>query len=210
MRCPVHTAAATRQHGESATARRRAEGANGHLLVCFGDSLTAGAGVEPDQAYPADLQRRLDAAGFHYRVVNLGVGGDTTKDGLTRLPEVLRLHPELVVVEFGGNDGLRGLPTSQAERNLATIVQTLQTAGSEVAIAGITLPPQYGGDYITSFNNMFPHVAQRYHVPLLPFILQDVYGVEGDMQPDGIHATAKGNLQVAANVEKLVLPLLKR
>lgn len=183
----------------------------GHpVLVCFGDSLTAGAGVDPDQAYPAFLQKRLDQEGYDYKVVNLGVSGNTTKDGLDRVEEVLARHPQVVVVEFGGNDGLRGIPVSQAQRNLDTIVHRLQTGGAKVALAGITIPPQYGGEYIRSFNAMFPAIASKYRVPLLPFVLQNVYGVEGDMQEDGIHATAKGNQQVAINVEHLLQPLLKK
>jgi acyl-CoA thioesterase I len=179
-------------------------------LVCFGDSLTAGAGVSAEEAYPAYLQKRLDDAGFNYRVVNLGVNGNTTKDGLERVEQVLEQHPQVVVVEFGGNDGLRGIPIAEAQRNLDAIVRRVKASGARVAMAGITLPPQYGGDYIHSFNAMFPAVASRYHVPLLPFILQDVYGVPGDIQDDGIHATAQGNRQVAINVEHLVTPLLKK
>lgn len=185
--------------------------AGGHpLLVCFGDSLTAGAGVDPNQAYPADLQILLDHAGYDYKVVNAGVSGDTTKDGLNRLGAVAQLHPQVVVVEFGGNDGLRGLSTAQAQHNLDTMVRVLKAGGAKVALAGITLPAQYGGAYVQSFNAMFPTVANRYHVPLLPFILQDVYGVPGDIQEDGIHATAKGNQQVAVNIERLVMPLLHK
>ncbi len=180
------------------------------LLVCFGDSLTAGAGIDPDQAYPADLQHLLDGQGYSYKVVNAGVSGDTTKDGLNRLAEVLRLHPQVVVVEFGGNDGLRGLPATQAERNLDSIVRQIKAGGAKVALAGITLPAQYGGPYIQSFNAMFPAVAKRNGVPLLPFILQNVYGVPGDIQDDGIHPTAKGAQQVAVNVDRLVTPLLKK
>ena len=180
------------------------------LLVCFGDSLTAGAGIDAEQAYPADLQRMLDQQGYNYRVVNAGVSGDTTKDGLNRIAEVLRLHAQVVVVEFGGNDGLRGLPASQAQRNLDSIVRQLKAGGAKVAMAGITLPAQYGGPYIQSFNAMFSAVAKRNGVPLLPFILQDVYGIPGYIQDDGIHPTARGAQQVAVNVDKLVVPLLKK
>ncbi|MGI4828037.1 MAG: arylesterase [Janthinobacterium lividum] len=205
--------AATRMSAVALLPQRRGSAAEGDprpLLVCFGDSLTAGAGVDPDQAYPADLQRLLDHDGYAYKVVNEGVSGNTTKDGIDRLAEVLRLHAQVVVVEFGGNDGLRGLSTTQAQHNLDTMVRQLKAGGARVAMAGITLPAQYGGAYIQSFNAMFPTVATRYHVPLLPFILQDVYGVPGDIQDDGIHATAKGNLQVALNIEHLVEPLLHK
>lgn len=181
------------------------------VLVCFGDSITAGYGIEDSsRTYPADLQRLLDREGYHYRVVNEGASGNTTKDGVDRLPHVLALHPQIVVVEFGGNDGLRGLPLSQTEANLATIIERLQKAGITVALAGITLPPQYGGAYITRFNAIFPTLATRFHVPLLPMILTNVYGIEGNIQPDGVHPTARGAEGVAANVERLVKPLLRR
>lgn len=180
------------------------------VLVCFGDSLTAGAGVSPDEAYPSYLQQRLDQDGYNYQVVNLGVSGNTTKDGVDRIQQVLERHPQIVVVEFGGNDGLRGLSVAQAQHNLDLMVSRIKASGARVALAGITLPPQYGGEYIRSFNAMFPAVAGKYHVPLLPFVLQDVYGVTGDIQEDGVHATAQGNKQVAINVERLVTPLLKK
>lgn len=205
----LHHVEAARGTG-SAARQAAANGGGRPLLVCFGDSLTAGAGVDPDQAYPAYLQQLLDREGYGYKVVNAGVSGNTTKDGLDRLEEVVALHPQVVVVEFGGNDGLRGLSTSQAQQNLDTIVRTLKASGARVAIAGITLPAQYGGAYVQSFNAMFPTVATRYHVPLLPFVLQDVYGVPGDIQDDGIHATAKGNQQVAINIQHLVAPLLRK
>jgi acyl-CoA thioesterase-1 len=178
--------------------------------VCFGDSLTAGYGIDPGGSYPSDLQRRLDAAGYRYRVVNEGVSGDTTKDGLERIGRVLARKPQIVVLEFGGNDGLRGLPVESTQRNLALMIERLQSSGSKVALAGMTLPPQYGGDYISRFNAMYPTLAKEFRLPLLPFLLQGVYGVEGDIQSDGVHPTRQGAKQVAANVEKLVVPLLKK
>ena len=180
------------------------------VIACFGDSLTAGLGIDRDQSYPAVLQRMLDEAGYHYRVLNEGVSGDTTKDGLERLNRVLAQKPQIVVLEFGGNDGLRGLPVRTAQQNLATMIEQLQHEHAKVALAGISLPPQYGGQYITQFDAMYPTLARQFHVPLLPFILQDVYGVQGDIQPDGVHPTAQGAKQVAANVEKLIRPLLKK
>lgn len=180
------------------------------VIVCYGDSLTAGAGIESSVSYPADLQRMLDDEGYHYRVVNEGVSGDTTKDGLERIARVLDRKPQIVVVEFGGNDGLRGLPISFTQKNLATMIERIQRNGSKVALAGITLPPQYGTDYIGRFDAMYPALAKQFHVPLLPFLLQDVYGVEGDIQQDGVHPTAQGAKQVAANVEKLIQPMLKK
>ena len=180
------------------------------VIACFGDSLTAGYGLESASSYPAELQRRLDAAGYRYRVVNEGVSGDTTKDGLARVNHVLARKPQIVVLEFGGNDGLRGLPISVTKQNLAAMIEQLQRSGTRVALAGISLPPQYGSDYIARFNAMYPTLAKQYHLPLLPFLLQNVYGVDGDIQADGVHPTAQGAKQVAANVEKLIQPILKK
>jgi acyl-CoA thioesterase-1 len=172
--------------------------------------LTAGPGVDLGQSYPDYLQSDLDRLHFRYRVDNQGISGNTTKDGVERLPDVLALHPAVVVVEFGGNDGLRGLPIADTRANLDRIVATLQHSGSHVALAGITLPPDYGPDYIRQFNQTYTLLARKYRVPMLPFLLQDVYGVPGMMQRDRTHATANGNQVVARNVLALVLPLLKK
>ncbi len=180
------------------------------VIVCFGDSITAGYGVEPGRSYPDDLQTDLDNRGYHYKVVNLGISGNTTKDGVDRLPEVLRLHPAVVIVEFGGNDGLRGLPIADTRRNLDTIVSTLLRAGSKVVLAGITLPPNYGADYIQQFNESFRLTADKYHVSLLPELYSHVYTVPNAIQDDGIHPTAKGAQLVADNFLPLLLPLLHK
>ncbi len=180
------------------------------VIACFGDSLTAGYGVEMESSYPADLQREIDAAGYRYRVVNMGISGDTTKDGLSRLDGVMALHPAIVVVEFGGNDGLRGIPVANMSQNLDAIVSKLVHSGTGVALAGITLPPQYTAPYIKDFTATYTVLAKKYSVPLLPFVLQDVYGVPGSIQPDGIHPTAQGCKQVAKNILGLIKPLLKK
>jgi acyl-CoA thioesterase I len=180
------------------------------VLVCFGDSLTAGLGTGPGQSYPDYLQTDLDQLHYRYHVVNRGVSGDTTKDGVERLPEVLALHPVLVVVEFGGNDGLRGLRIEDTRANLDKIVSTLKGSGAKVVLAGIMLPPDYGPDYTQQFNQTYTLLAKQYRVPMLPFLLKNVYGVPGLMQRDNTHATAKGNEVVARNVMSLILPLLKK
>ena len=180
------------------------------VVVAFGDSLTAGYGADTGDSYPDYLQKDLDAKGYHYQVINQGVSGNTTKDGVDRLPDVLALKPELVIVAFGGNDGLRGLPITSTRANLDQIVSTLQKGGTKVVLGGITLPPNYGADYILQFNKSYVLLAEKYRVPMLPFLLKDVYGVPGDMQADGIHATAQGNEQVAKNLLPLILPLLKK
>lgn len=180
------------------------------VLACFGDSLTAGYGADDGQSYPDYLQKDLDDAGYHYRVVNEGISGNTTKDGVDRLPEVIALHPSVVVLEFGGNDGLRGFKTQTTRTNLARMIETLKTSGAKVILAGITLPPDYGPDYVNAFTANYPTLAKKYDVPVMPFVLKDVYGVSGMMQADGIHATNQGNAIVAKNLLPYVEPLLKK
>ncbi|HEX3471665.1 MAG TPA: arylesterase [Silvibacterium sp.] len=180
------------------------------VIVTFGDSLTAGYGADPGHSYPDYLQQLLDSRGYEYRVINKGISGNTTKDGVNRLKDVLAANPQIVVVEFGGNDGLRGLPVTATRTNLDQIISTLQSAGVKVVLAGITLPPDYGPDYIRDINETFTITAKKYKVPLLPFLLANVYNVPGAMQDDGIHATAKGNKLVAENVFGLLKPLLKK
>lgn len=180
------------------------------VIVCFGDSLTAGYGVDDESNYPSNLQRELDSAGYHYRVLNLGISGETTKDGLARIDRVLALKPAIVVVEFGGNDGLRGVPVASSRANLDAILGRLKHTDTHIAMAGITLPPQYSAPYIRQFNETYTVLAKKYTVPLLPFMLKDVYGVPGSIQQDGIHPTAQGCKQVAKNVLALIRPLLKK
>ena len=180
------------------------------VIVCFGDSITAGHGADPGQSYPDYIQANLNARGYHYHVVNLGVSGDTSKDGAARLKDVLKLHAAVVIVEFGGNDGLRGLPMSVTRANLDTIVSTLRAAGSKVLLAGITLPPNYGQDYIHQFDETYRAVAAKYHVPLLPMLYANVYTVPGTIQEDGIHPTAKGAQLIAQNFLPLLLPMLRK
>ncbi len=180
------------------------------VIVCFGDSLTAGYGADPGNGYPDYLQKLLDARGYHYHVINKGISGDTSKDGVSRLNGVLAAHPQIAVVEFGGNDGLRGLPITATRANLDKIISTLQQAGVKVALAGITLPAQYGPDYIQQINDTYTLAANKFKVPLLPFLLIHVYNVPGGMQQDGIHATAKGNAIVAEDVFAEIKPMLRR
>jgi len=180
------------------------------LIVAFGDSLTAGYGAPTDQSYPAYLQRDLNARGYDCRVMNAGISGNTSKDGVVRVLQIAAMHPAVVIVAFGGNDGLRGIPILDTEMNLATVISTLQDAHANVILGGITLPPNYGKDYIAKFNAMYSKQAKLYSVPLLPFILKGAYGVPGDIQSDGIHATGKGNQQVAKNFLPLLLPILHK
>ncbi|GAC1357634.1 MAG: esterase TesA [Acidobacteriaceae bacterium] len=180
------------------------------ILVCFGDSLTAGHGTDPGQSYPDFLQKDLDQRGFNYHVVNEGISGNTTKDGLNRIDRVIALHPALVVVEFGGNDGLRGLRIEDTRASLDAILARLKSTGAKIALAGITLPPDYGPDYIQQFQQTYTLLARKYSVPLLPFLLQGVYGVDGMMQEDRTHATGRGNQVVAENILHLITPMLRK
>ncbi|HEX4771724.1 MAG TPA: arylesterase [Bryobacteraceae bacterium] len=177
------------------------------VIVAFGDSLTAGV---VENTYPQYLQDLLDKNGYQYRVENQGVSGDTTTDGLARIENVLSAHPVLVILEFGGNDGLRGLPVDATQQNLAQMIERLQAAKIPIALLGITLPPNYGPDYLKGFNAMYPALAHKYRLPLFPFLLVHVYQHRDFMQPDGIHPSGEGNKVVAQDVFALIQPLLKR
>jgi acyl-CoA thioesterase-1 len=179
------------------------------VIVAFGDSLTS-IGEEDAASYPDFLQQDLLRDGFHYRVVNLGVGGNTTKDGLARVKDVLAQKPALVIVGLGGNDGLRGEPVTQMRANLDQILATLVNAHIPLVLGGITLPPNYGANYVRQFNVVYPELAVKYHVPLLPFMLQGVFGTPGMMRADGIHPTDQGNEIVARNFLPLVEAQLKK
>lgn len=178
------------------------------IIAAFGDSLSAGFGVEPGKSFPDDVQRLLDAAGYRYRVVNLGVSGDTTTDGLERLPAVLAIHPAIVILEFGGNDGLRGLPVKSTQKNLAAMVEALRKAGASILLAGMTLPRNYGQEYIHSFDQVYVDLSRQYKLARIPFLLEGVGGHPDLMQADEIHPTAQGATIVAKNVMKYLQPLL--
>jgi acyl-CoA thioesterase-1 len=180
------------------------------VLVCFGDSITAGYGLSPGQSFPDALQRQLNVQGYHSTVVNQGTSGATTKDAVIALPNVLRLHPDVVIVEFGGNDGLRGLPLTQTQHNLDAVLTALQAAHIKVLLAGITLPPNYGPDYIRSFGQVFQAVATQHHVAFVPMIYKDLIHVPDTIQADGIHPTAKGSDIIAGTLLPTLKPLLRR
>ncbi|MFN7999137.1 MAG: arylesterase [Bryobacteraceae bacterium] len=183
---------------------------NRPVIVAFGDSLTAGFGAEPGKSYPDFLQQDLDRAGYRYRVVNAGISGETTSDALARLEKVTALNPAVVILEFGGNDGLRGLPTASTRSNMEQLTAGLKRSGAQVLLAGMTLPPNYGPDYIRRFEETYTGLAAKEKIPLIPFLLIGVAGTTRYMQQDGIHPTAEGNRLVAENVMHYLKPLLKR
>jgi acyl-CoA thioesterase-1 len=176
--------------------------------VAFGNSLTAGLGVSPAEAYPAQLQRQLDAAGYRYQVINAGVSGDTTAGGVRRVDWILTSHPSVVILELGANDGLRGIAPEQTKANLEQIITRLQAAGVTVVLAGMTLPPNYGADYIQRFNAIFQDLARRYQVVLMPFFLEGVAAQSGLNQADGIHPTAAGYRLIVENLLRVLEPVL--
>ena len=176
-------------------------------VVTFGDSLTAGVA---GRSYPDDLQDLLQQRGYQYRVDNQGVSGDTTTDGLARIGNVIAEHPTLVVLEFGGNDGLRGIPIEATRTNLEQMIMRLMDAKVPLVLLGTTLPPNYGPDYVKPFTAIFPALAKQYKLPALPFLLVHVYQHPEWMQPDGIHPNGDGNKVVAEDVFKLISPMLKR
>jgi acyl-CoA thioesterase I len=179
-------------------------------IVCYGDSITAGYGLETAEAYPAFLQKKLDGAGYGYKVINEGTSGATSKDAVASLSYVLQLHPAIVIVEFGGNDGLRGLPVEQTENNLDQVLTALGNSHAKIVLAGITLPPDYGPDYIRSFEGIFRDLAARHHVVLIPMLYKNLVNVPGTIQADGIHPTAKGSAIIADTVFPVLKPLLRK
>jgi acyl-CoA thioesterase I len=182
---------------------------NRHVLLVFGDSLSAGFGLEAGLSFPDFLQKKLDAEKYPWHVINQGLSGDTTEGGVSRIDSATALKPEIVVLELGGNDGLRGLPLETTRDNLNTMIVAFQKAGAKVVLAGMTLPPNYGLDYIHKFENIYRDLAKKYKLPLIPFLLADI--VTSDMryiQRDGIHPTAAGCEIVAGTVLRAVKPLL--
>lgn len=180
-----------------AKAKRTSPADKRPVIVAFGDSLTAGV---VEQTYPDYLQGLLDEAGFNYRVENQGVSGDTTTDAVARIDNVVAEHPALVILEFGGNDGLRGIPVDATKQNMEEMITRLKAAKIPVVLLGITLPPNYGPDYVKPFTAMYLDLSKKYKVRLLPFLLVDVYQHPDMMQPDGIHPNGKGNKVVAQDV----------
>ena len=180
------------------------------ILVAFGDSLTAGLGVSPEETYPARLQEKLLLSGYRYRVINAGVSGDTTAGGLRRVEWVLKSKPDVVILELGANDGLRGLNLSQTRANLEQIIQRLLAGGAKVILAGMRLPPNYGADYTKAFQSMYTDLTKRYDVRFLPFFLDGVAAKADYNQADGIHPTGAGYVVIVENIWPVLEPLLKK
>lgn len=185
--------------------------ASSRTILVFGDSLSAAHGIRPEQGWVALLTQRLQAQAYGYQVINASVSGETSSGGLERLPRTLQLQqPELVILELGANDGLRGLPVSATRENLAQMVRLSQAAGARVLLVGIRIPPNYGARYTEEFARMYPTLADQYHLPLVPFLLDRVALDPARMQPDGLHPNASGEPPILDTVWPYLKPLLKK
>lgn len=183
---------------------------NPSVILFFGDSLTAGYGLSPDEAFPALVEKKLNSQGKPARVVNAGLSGETSAGGLSRIDWVLRQPIDVFVLELGANDGLRGLPIDQTRKNLQAIIDKVRTKfpKARIVIAGMMVPPNMGPDYTAKFQKIFPELAKENNVALIPFLLQDVAGNDELNLPDGIHPNTEGHKIVADNVYKVIRPLL--
>jgi len=179
-------------------------------VVFLGDSLTAGYGLAREESFPSLVEARIRAAGLGWKVVNAGVSGDTSAGARARLDFVYRQNPDLIFLCIGSNDGLRGLPVAELERNLRAILDRARAAGTRVVLAGAMLPENYGKDYREAFQRVFPRLAKEYRAGFLPFLLQGVAMEPGLNQDDGIHPNAAGERRVADNVWKVLGPELAR
>jgi acyl-CoA thioesterase-1 len=181
-------------------------------VLVLGNSITAGYGLDPDEAFPSLLQKKIDARGWKFRVINAGQSGDTSASGLTRLAWLLKNPVDVLVLELGGNDGLRGLSPETTRKNLQAIIDrtTEKYPRARIIIAGMKVPPNMGRDYSARFEAVFRDLARENDAVLIPFILEGVGGVRELNLPDGIHPTAKGQKIVAENVWKALEPVLKK
>jgi len=185
--------------------------ASARTILVFGDSLSAAYGIRPEQGWVPLLVQRLQAQGYGYQVVNASVSGETSSGGLERLPRAMQLHaPEIVILELGANDGLRGLPVSALHENLARMLQLAQAGGARVLLVGIRIPPNYGPRYSEEFARVFPEVAQQHHLPLVPFLLEKVALNPALMQEDGMHPNAAGEPLILDTLWPYLKPLLKK
>lgn len=178
-------------------------------IVIVGDSLSAAYGMEISESWPSLLQQRLHENGHAYRVFNSSITGDTTQGGLTRLPRLLERHrPAVVILEMGGNDGLRGLPVEVTRNNLASMIEQSRAAGAKVILAEMRIPPNYGQSYTEKFNDTYQELTDEYDIVLLPFLLQDIALKPGLMQDDGIHPTVAAQPLILDQVWAVLEPLL--
>lgn len=181
-------------------------------ILFFGDSITAGHGIEEQQAYPALIQQKIDSLGWDYKVVNGGLSGETSAGGLRRIDWMLRQPVDVFVLELGGNDGLRGIDLDVTKNNLQKIIDKVDKTYPEalIVLAGMQVPPNLGPDYTQKFRTMYPDLAEKNDISLIPFLLEGVGGNEKLNQSDGIHPTAKGHKVLAENAWEILKPILQK
>lgn len=179
-------------------------------ILILGDSISTAYGMDPEEGWVSLLEQRLEERDASYRVVNVSLSGETTGGGLARLPDALSRHqPDIVVLELGGNDGLRGYPITRIRANLETMIEKSLAAGAQVVLAGMHIPPNYGPRYVNAFHGMYEQLAGTYNIELVPFLLEGVAAVDEWMQADGIHPTASAQPLILDNLWPRLKPLLK-
>ncbi|MDN5211979.1 arylesterase [Fulvivirgaceae bacterium BMA12] len=181
------------------------------IILFFGNSLTAGYGLEMDKAFPALIQAKVDTLGLNYKVVNAGLSGETTASGNTRIDWVLNQKVDIFILELGGNDGLRGISIEETRKNLQQMIDKIQAKyqDCQIVLAGMQIPPNMGQDYTAAFRAVFPELAEKNEIMLIPFLLANVGGEPELNQPDGIHPNEEGHKIVAENVWKILQEILK-
>lgn len=182
------------------------------VILFFGNSLTAGMGLDPNEAFPALIQEKVDSLQLAYKVVNAGLSGETTASGKNRLDWVLNAEIAVFVLELGANDGLRGIPLEETRSNLQEIIHMVQQKSpmTTIILAGMQIPPNMGQDYTAEFKNIFPDLAKKNNIGLIPFLLEDVAGNPELNQPDGIHPTAEGQKIIANNIWPIIATAIKQ
>ncbi len=198
------------QRNEAAAVPQQSQAASQGTIVAMGDSLTAGLGVNENDAYPAQLERRLQAAGLNWRVVNAGISGETSSGALSRINWVMKLRPDIVVLETGANDGLRGVDPRVTQKNIDEMLRIFKKNKVLVVLAGMRMLRNLGAEYTDAFNAVYPRLAAKHNVTLVPFFLQGVAGESSLNQKDGIHPTAEGYRIITEKIYPYVFQAIKR
>lgn len=207
---PENKKAATEDPG-SENLQNNGDSKSGKVILFFGNSLTAGMGLDPEEAFPAFVQEKLDSLGYEYTVVNAGLSGETTASGRNRLPWVLTQDVSVFILELGANDGLRGIPLEETRSNLRAMIEQVREENPEAAIvlAGMQIPPNMGPAYTREFREIFPTLASEYETALIPFLLEDVGGIPELNQDDGIHPTKEGHRIIARNIWPVIEEVIR-
>ncbi len=203
----------TAQKAETTAPAPKPEHKERKVILFFGNSLTAGYGLESDESFPARIQAKMDSAGYNYKAINAGVSGETTSTGKNRVGWVLdQQEVSIFVLELGANDGLRGIPVNQTKNNLLAIIDSVnrKQPQTKIVLAGMMVPPNMGATYSNDFKNIFPEIAKEKNVELIPFLLEGVAAIDSLNLPDGIHPNASGQKLVARNVWEILEPMLEK